>query len=277
MNILPPREKAAKAPPIVSVNGTVIQPGAIIREIQYHPAASPAESWQRAAEALVLRTILLEEAEREGIVSEALTDDKGRREMQEEAAIRALIEHAVHVPTPTGDELRRYYLANAAKFRAPELFEARHILVSARADSPPEYEAARNKAEALAAMLVADPRRFGELARAHSDCASSGEGGYLGQLSAEEVTPEFAVAVAGMREGETCAQPVATRYGFHLIRLERRIPACILSFEAVADRIAEYLMERSGRTATAQYIARLVSRAEITGVAMAGAEARRVH
>ena len=109
VNILPQREKAAAAPRIVSVNGTVIPSSAIIREVQYHPAASPTESWQRAAEALVLRALLLEEADREGIAAEALTDDRGRRETQEEAAIRALIEQAVRIPTPTADELRRYY------------------------------------------------------------------------------------------------------------------------------------------------------------------------
>ena len=277
MNILPQREKAAAAPRIVSVNGTVIPSSAIIREIQYHPAASPTESWQRAAEALVLRALLLEEADRQGVAAEALVDDRGRRETQDEAAIRALIEQAVRIPTPTDDELRRYYDANAAKFRAPELFEARHILISARVDSALEYEAARTKAETLAVMLDAAPHRFEELAHSHSDCASSGEGGYLGQLSAEEVTPEFAAAVAGMRDRETTTMPVETRYGFHLVRLERRIPARTLPFEEVVERIAEYLTERSRRTATAQYIARLVSRAEITGVTMTGADVQRVH
>lgn len=277
MNILPQREKAATAPRIVSVNGTVIPSSAIIREIQHHPAASPTESWQRAAEALVLRALLLEEAGRQGIVAEALIDDRGRRETKEEAAIRALVEQAVQTPTPTEDEARRYYHANSVRFRAPELFEARHILISARADDQPEYESARMKAEALATMLDTAPHRFAELARSHSDCASSGEGGSLGQLSVDEVTPEFAAAIAGMNEGETTAAPVETRYGFHLIRLERRIPARTLPFEAVAERIAEYLTERSRRTATAQYIARLVSRAEVTGVAMAGADTQRVH
>jgi len=45
----------------------------------------------------------------------------------------------------------------------------------------------------------------------------------------------------------------------------------------VQERIAAYLTERTRRTATAQYIARLVSRAEITGIALAGADAHNVH
>ena len=277
MNVLPQRERSARAPTIVSVNGTVIPASAITREIQYHPASSPAESWRKAAEALVLRELLLQEARGRGIDAEPLTDGKGRRETEEEALIRALVEYAVHVPTPTEAELRRYYQVNSAKFQAPEIVEARHILIAARADDQPTFEAALEKAQALAAALAADPSRFGELARAHSDCASSGEGGFLGQLTAEETTPEFAAAIAELREGETTLRPVETRYGFHLIRLERRIQARTLPFESVASKIAEYFTERARRTATAQYMARLVSRAEIAGIAIAGADAQRVH
>ena len=78
-------------------------------------------------------------------------------------------------------------------------------------------------------------------------------------------------------KGETTRDPVETRYGFHLIRLDRRIAGKTMPFESVASRIAEYLTERARRTATAQYLARLVSRAEITGIAIAGAEAHRVN
>ncbi|HMN84424.1 MAG TPA: peptidylprolyl isomerase [Bauldia sp.] len=277
MNILPPRPAAAPRPTLVSVNGTVIPQAAIVREIQYHPAPSPADSWRLAAEALVLRTLLLDAARSAGIAAEPQVDERGRRETEEEALIRALVEREVGVPTPTEAELRRYYDANPARFRAAEIVEARHILVAARADDGAAYEQARAKAAALADVLAADPGRFAEAARDHSDCASSGEGGFLGQLTTDEVTPEFAAAVAGLAEGETTQQPVETRYGFHLIRLERRIPARTLPFEAAAPRIALYLGERVRRTATAQYLARLVSAARITGVALAGADARRVH
>lgn len=115
------------------------------------------------------------------------------------------------------------------------------------------------------------------MARAHSDCASSGEGGHLGQLTASETTPEFATAVAELADGETTRKPVETRYGLHIIRLDCRIPGAQLPFDSVATRIGEYLTERTRRTATAQYLARLVSRAVITGIEIAGAEAHRVN
>ena len=51
----------------------------------------------------------------------------------------------------------------------------------------------------------------------------------------------------------------------------------MVPYEAVAERIADYLRESVRRRADAQYVARLVSAAEITGVALGGANAHRVN
>jgi len=268
---------AAAPPQPVAVNGTIISRAAITGEVQYHPAPSPSVSWQKAAEALVLRELLLQEADRLAIAAAPQVDDKERRETDDEARIRALVEHEVLVPEPNDAELRRYYDANRAKFRPSEIIEARHILVAARASDAAAFAAAREKAESLAAELAANPDSFDGLARSHSDCGSSGEGGRLGQLTPEETTPEFAAAVADLAEGETTAAPIETRYGLHIIRLDRRIAGEVLPFDTVAARIGEYLRERTRRTATAQYLARLVSHANITGIEIAGAEAHRVN
>jgi peptidyl-prolyl cis-trans isomerase C len=277
MTVLLGTRAASAPPPTISVNGTVIPRAAITREVQYHPARSPSASWRKAAEALVLRELLLQEAHRVSLVATPAVDEKGRRETVEEAQIRALVDHEVRVPAPTENELRRYYEANRTRFRSPEVVEVRHILVAARASDPVAFAVAREKATTLAAELAVNPDAFDELARAHSDCASSGEGGRLGQLTPGETTPEFAAAVADLAEGETTLAPIEARYGFHIIRLDRRIAGDILPFEAVAPRIGEYLREKVRCTATAQYLARLVSRAKITGIEIAGAEAHRVN
>jgi len=270
--------RAASPPPVpIRVNGTTIPRSAIAREVQYHPGPTPSASWQAAARALVLRELLLQEARRHALPSTPQTDENGKRETEEVAAIRSLVEHNVRVPGPTENELRRYYAANPARFRSPEVVVARHILIAARATDEAAYAAAQTKAEAITAELVANPERFADLARAHSECASSGEGGLLGQFIPGETTPEFAAALAALGEGETTATPVATRYGFHIIRLERRIPGVLMPFESVSERIWQYLGERARRTATSQYLARLVSRAEIAGIELAGAEVHRVN
>jgi peptidyl-prolyl cis-trans isomerase C len=269
--------RQAAPPTPITVNGKTIPRSAIVREIQYHPASSASSSWQAAARALVVRELLREEAERLGVVAEPAVDDRGRRETVEEAMLRALIEREVNVPEPMTEELHRYYAANRDRFAVPVIVEARHILIAARVDDAASYAAARGRAEAIAIELAVEPGRFDDLARRHSACASAGEGGWLGQLTEGETTPEFAAAVAELAENETTSRPVATRYGFHIIRLERRIEGRIMPFESAAGLVADYLKERASRTAVAQYVARLVSRSAISGIDMAGAEEHRVH
>ncbi len=70
---------------------------------------------------------------------------------------------------------------------------------------------------------------------------------------------------------------VETRYGFHVVRLERRIAGTLLPFEAVHAPIATYLRERSQRLAIAQYIARLAAKARLVGVELPTPGDLRVH
>src|SRR5262249_53599473 len=108
-------------------------------------------------------------------------------------------------------------------------------------------------------------------------CPSAAHGGNLGQVSRGQTTPEFEAALTALRVGAIADDLVATRYGLHIIRLDRKIEARELPFELVAERIADYLHESVTRRAMAQYIARLVSRAEVTGVALEGPEVHRVN
>ena len=268
---------ALPEPKVVSVNGTVIPREVIAQEVQHHPAPKPILAWQAAARALVVRELLLQEARRLGCVANPITDDAWRRETDEEALVRGLIEREVKTPRPDAQACRRYYEQNRKQFRSAAIYEAAHILFAARQDRADEFANARMAAEAVMGELSQHPERFGDLARAHSACPSAAVGGNLGQITTGQTTPEFEEALIALGDGEITASPVATRYGFHIIRLDRKIEGRDLPFETVAERIAGYLAEAVTRRATAQYIARLVSNSEIAGIALAGAEAHRVN
>jgi peptidyl-prolyl cis-trans isomerase C len=263
-------------PAIVSVNGVVIARDAIAGEIQNHPASKPQFAWQQAAQALVIRELLLQEARRLGIAARPAIDNSNRRETEEEALLRGLIEAEVAVPEPDEQICRRYYEQNRARFRSADIYEAAHILFAASRDDLIPYDRARLEAKAVLAEIRRDPSRFADLAKAHSACPSGEQGGNLGQITAEQTTPEFEQALFKLAEGEV-GEPVATRYGWHIIRLGRKIEGRELPFEFVTERIADYLREQVTRRASAQYIARLVSSARITGIDIAGAEAHRVN
>ncbi len=251
---------------IVSVNGAVIPREAIAREAQHHPAATPAAAFAQAAQALAIRQLLLDEARRLELTPQPLEDGEGRRETDDEALVRQVIDREIRLPQTDEATCRRYFEQNRKKFRSPDIFEAEHILFAAA----PGDRGARAKAKANAAaaieMLRGEPDRFADLARAHSACLSAQQGGNLGQITRGGATPDFERALAALEPGAMSQTPVETRYGFHVIRLRRRIDGRDLPFEAVRDRISAYLAEAVERRAFAQYVAILADRADIVGV-----------
>jgi peptidyl-prolyl cis-trans isomerase C len=261
----------------VSVNGVTIPHDAIAREVQNHPEQAPARAWQQAARALVVRELLLQEARRQGHAAEPRTDSSGRRETDEEALIRGLIEREVSVPEADEDACQRYYECNRNRFRSRDIYQAAHILIAARRDEPAAFASARECAEHLLGLLAENPGRFAELAALHSACPSASSGGNLGQLTKGDTTPEFERVLLHLAPGEMTAAPVETRYGFHIIRLDRVIPGRQLPFDLARERIAEYLTERAERMGLAQFLARLAARAGITGVDLPSAADLRVH
>jgi len=261
----------------VSVNGVVIGSQDILREARNHATERPAEAWQAAATALVVKELLVQEARRLGVAGAPASDGEGRTETDEEAAIRTLVERAVAVPEASAEECRRYYQNHRARFRSATLTEASHILLAAAPGDDEARKAASGLAQRLCDRLAADPEAFEALAREHSQCPSSGQGGSLGQLLPGTTVPEFETGIAALAPGGISQHPVETRFGFHVVRVERRIEGRDLPFELVHDRIAAYLHDAAAHRAHAQYIARLVSAADIKGLDMAGAFEHRVH
>lgn len=268
---------ALAKPTAVSVNGVTIPRDAIAREVQHHPASKPIAAWQSAARALAIRELLLQQARRLGIEPAPCGDDSGRRETEEEALVRGLIEREVATPEPDEATCRRYYERNRRRFRSRPIYEAAHILFAARKVDAKEYARVKRDAASVLAELKLRPERFGDLARTYSACPSAAQGGVLGQIAAGQTTPEFEQALIELAPGSMSQVPVETRYGVHIIRLDRKIEGVDLPFELVAETVADYLRASVARRATAQYIARLVSAAKIVGVMLDGAVAHRVY
>lgn len=254
------------------VNGTEIPEAAIRLEAQNHPAGTPDEAIVAARHALAVRELLLQRARAAGLaaVPEALED--GRLETDEDALIRQLLDHEVTVPSPDEASCRRYYENNRRRFRSPDLFEASHILFSAHPEDKPAYAAAAERAAQVIVELRGSPDRFADLAKQHSDCPSAQQGGNLGQLAKGQTVPEFETFLFNIEQGQICPVPVRTRYGVHVLWLQRKIDGRDLPFEMVRDRIADYLADAVYHRAVAQYIAIIAGGAEIEGVQLSQAD-----
>ena len=245
----------------IRINDRCIDEDEILREMQYHPAEDAAAARHAAAEWLVIRALILDRARVLGI-----------EESDESTAIQAAIEREVDIPEPADAECRRYYDNNPTRFRSPDLVEAAHILLPAAPDDEAQRAKAEAQAGALIELLTRAPERFGEQARAHSACDSKNNDGRLGQLSRGDTVSEMETFLFNLEEGQLSPVPVKTRYGIHVVRVDKRLPGRSLPYEAVADKVADYLKEASWRRAFRQYVELLAGDARISGFDIAAAE-----
>ena len=252
----------------VRVNGVEIAPEAIAREIQHHPAPDADTAWIEAARALAIRELLLQEARRLGVKGAPEPDEAGRVEEDDDAVIAALLEREVEPEEPGEAECRRTYEAQVARFRTPELFEVSHVLIEPEGEDDAAWAAAEAQARAIVEAVGDDPRAFAEAARALSACPSKAQDGSLGQVRRGDLVPSVQQAIEALTPGRTGREPVRSRFGWHVLRLARRIEGRTLPFEAVRDKIAEMLGARAWSVAATRYVAALAEQAEIEGVAI---------
>lgn len=204
------------------VNGETVPQAAIAAEAQNQtaPRGKPGIAWRKAANAMAIRTLLLQEAKQQGLEPMRVEVGPGRFETDEEALIRGLLEQSVSVEPPSEEAVRAEWAKDPARFRAPPLWEVSHILIAC----DPRHEVARKAAQACAIDLTGQahdaPASFGKLARDNSDCASREGGGALGQLGPGDTVPEFEAVIRTLSEGQITAEPVPTRHGWHIIRLD---------------------------------------------------------
>lgn len=250
--------------PDLIVNGEIVPHAQVAAEAQNHdaPKGKPGIAWRKAANAVAIRTLLLQEARRRDLVADPSEIAPGRFETEEEALIRGLLDAALHPAPPTLEQIRAEYDRDPARFRSPPLWEVSHILCATGTTPADEAQA---RARALTADVLARPRSFAAVARRESDCGSAANGGALGQLGPGDTVPEFEAALRGLSEGEITSDPVFSRHGWHVIRMDAVAPGRVLPFEAVRDRISEALEKRDWTIAARDFANQLVAEANISG------------
>ncbi|HMS95019.1 MAG TPA: peptidylprolyl isomerase [Tabrizicola sp.] len=254
--------------PPVFVNGVEIPHAAIAAEAQLHsaPKGKPGLAWKAAALALAMREVLLTEARARGLVAAPQTTGPGLRETEDEALIRGLIETAVTPVEPEEAELFRFWQENPERFLAPDLWEVAHILLPAAPEDAEARASAQSLAVGILAILSREPGRFADLAARHSACSSRASGGMLGQIGPGDTVPEFEAALLRLAPGQITEQPVATRFGLHLIRLDAHARGEVLPYPAVAARLRAAACKRAWTRAAHDFAKALMAKAQITGL-----------
>jgi peptidyl-prolyl cis-trans isomerase C len=243
---------------MIQVNQAIITEQIILSEMQYHPADSQREAMIKAAESLIISELLRQRAKALDLVVKH--DDENA---SDDDFLEALIAHEVAIPKATIKECEHYFLQNQKRFTSSPILEVQHILLAAEPSDDEARILAKLDAEQAIIRLTMGAD-FAELAAKLSACPSKSEGGDLGQISRGQTVPEFERQLLLGSVG-LMAKPIETRYGFHVVKINRITPGNPLMFAEVQENIASYLNEKVKRKAIAQYIQQLIADAEIEG------------
>lgn len=253
--------------PDLIVNGEKVPHTLVAAETQNHeaPVGKPGVAWRKAANAVALRVLLLQEASARGLSVTPQELEPGRFETEQEALIRGLLDQEISVEPPTEDAVRGEWAKDPSRFKTQPLWEVSHILCACDPRDAAASETAKLRATELAKRAQQSPKSFASLAAQESDCGSKQSGGALGQLSPGDTVPEFEAVLRDMQSGEMIPTPVLTRYGWHIIRMDDVAQGSVLPFSAVENKVCE-AMEKSQWAAKARaFVAGLIAQADISG------------
>jgi peptidyl-prolyl cis-trans isomerase C len=172
--------------------------------------------------------------------------DSVRREMILERAALAELGPRARVPESAQ---RAYFEEHRAEYSAPPRVQIRQIVV-----------AERPKAEALRAEL-AKGADFAELAKANSIGPEAGDGGLLPPYAKGELPEAFDRAFE-LEPGQL-SPVIESPYGFHLFRVESKLPAHEAEFDEVREKISVELGERALDDLRREWVRGLRKNAEI--------------
>ena len=207
---------------------------------------------------LLQNKVLAEEARKADYEENVLVQGRLALAAEKELA-EAWIDH-VMAETPAADyEALAYehYLANPEQYRSSDRVDVTHLLISSQDKSE---ESALAQIEALRAELDADPSGFDAMVMEFSEdpSKSTNEGRFPFMARGEMVAPFEQAAFALETPGEI-SQPVRTDYGYHLIRLNRKIPSGLRPYETVKDDAVEKAKERHLAQVRSTYMRKVLS------------------
>jgi peptidyl-prolyl cis-trans isomerase C len=142
--------------------------------------------------------------------------------------------------TVSDRDIKTYYDANPDKFKKKAQVRASQILcgVDAKASAEEKQKAREKAAELLKRVKAGED--FAALAKEHSTCPSSAQGGDLGFFAKGEMVPPFEKAAFNLKPGEV-SDVVKTEFGYHIIKLTDTKAAETTKLADAKERIRELL------------------------------------
>lgn len=236
---------------IATVNGQEISQGQIdnfIELLATQGATDSAELRDQVKQELIHRTVVVQEAEKNGIDK----DSKIQQELElarQGILVRAAMNDYLEKNPITDKSIQDKYSEMKAAEGDKKEYKVRHILVE-------EESNAKNLIEKINKKEIA----FDEAAKNDSiDTGSGSRGGELGWAQADNYVPEFAEAVRTMKKGTMGKDPVKSQFGWHIIEVMDERAVEFPELDEVKPQIEEMLRNE----ALSDYQTSLIEAADI--------------
>jgi peptidyl-prolyl cis-trans isomerase C len=183
--------------------------------------------------------------------------DELRENLKRDLAIQKLLEkHSGGEYEPSDEEIEQFYDNNPDQFKLPEMASAHHILIGIRAEDSDEIKQSKlDKLNEIRQQIIAGAD-FEEMARKHSEGPSAAQGGNLGAFPRGQMLKSFDDAVFSQPIGEL-GEPVETRFGYHIVRVDERKPARTVGLDEARPNIKQHLQSIRRQQVLADYMKEL--------------------
>jgi peptidyl-prolyl cis-trans isomerase C len=140
--------------------------------------------------------------------------------------------------------MRNFYAENADRFQSKKVRVAHVLIRTNRKMSEQEREALLTKAQEVHSKAMSG-EDFAKLAEQYSDDGlSAKKGGDLGWISEGSIDPAFVKAAFGMKQDQI-SQPIATPFGFHVIKVIDEAQVVKKPYESVKGDIRFELRQQA--------------------------------
>ncbi len=180
---------------------------------------------------------LSREALETAIKNSGVSLDYYKENIREQRITAKVISREVNSKIQISDQdVSDYYEVHKGEFKSEEGVRARHILISLSPNASKEKEkSAKNKIQDILTKIKGG-EDFARMAELYSDDASASVGGDLGFFKRGEMIKAFEDAAFSLNPGETSGI-VATKFGYHIIRVEEKKGQSPKELAEVSDEI----------------------------------------
>jgi peptidyl-prolyl cis-trans isomerase SurA len=164
----------------------------------------------------------------------------------------------------THDEIQKFYDEHKSEISQPERVRLSEILIANDPNAPKGTQLAPTPEQVAAAQAKADDiyqqlkagAKFDELAQKESKGATADQGGDLGYFKRNDLAKELEDQSFALKAGEF-TQPIRTRQGFIILRVNDHIEAGTPPLDRIRDQIQDQIYSQRVQPALRVYLTKL--------------------